>query len=88
MVILSEDLKDGFINRLRKHEDINFTYFSPVYGKGSSGIRFGKDFAPGENTLFLIDSSDNNEIAVIKAIIQDIKAKKKPKQGLHAIFIE
>ncbi len=87
IIIVSGDLQELLINNLRKQKSIHFTFFSPVFGKGSSGIRFGKDFAPGENSLFLIDTSDSDEIAAVRTIVDEIREKKKPKQGVHAIFM-
>lgn len=88
LIILTSDLQDRFIKALNKYGQIHYTFFTQVYGKGDGGMRYDKDYAPGENTMFLIDTEDNDTIGIITQIVDDIKKDKKPKQGLHIIHLK
>lgn len=87
ILIVSSDLQETIIKKFNKTDGIHYTFFNPVYGKGNSGMRFNRDFAPGENTMFLMDTSDTETIARIERIIEEINSNRKPKQGVHVIRI-
>lgn len=87
VIIVSDDLQEVLIHKMNKADNLHFTYFNPVYGKGDGGMRFDKDYAPGKNTLFFVQADDQEKISALNSIIEDMRKIKKPKQGFHTIFI-
>jgi len=82
IIIVTDDLREALKKRLIAARTFHFTYMNQAFGFGDTGLRYGTEYAPGANSVFLVDTEDCPGLDVVLA---DFRATFQPKQGMHVI---